>query len=126
MPDPAPPLLPHGAGEVVLPDVDHPLPIKLLLIAILAWIFFGPIFTYRAVRRGRPVRGVTVYVAGLLAGIAVILAVEWGWPNPETPLHRFAVLWRHLGSWFFYIGCGLAAIAVGLGYAVGHWRKAPK
>lgn len=88
-----PPII-KNAGDVVFPDVDVPLPIKLVAMAAMAWIFLVPVLVGVAARRGNVRRAVAVYAVGVL--IAALFFTEQSGLMGEPFARRLSVWARHI------------------------------
>ncbi len=114
----APPPIPviKSAGELIYPDVDYPWPVKSLALLALALVFCGPGLVFLGTRRRKTVQGLAAYAACAVIGVALMMAISWGWPNSDGFVHRFGVLWRHLASQVLEMALGLALAAALLGW----------
>jgi hypothetical protein len=112
------PITIKNAGELVFADIDYPTPVKVLMMVMAAWIFFGPILIFLGIRRGHAIRSTCIYAAGALLSTAVLTAIEWAEPISDDFAHRFGVLWRYFGSQLLLTSLGLSLLAALLGYVM--------
>jgi hypothetical protein len=99
-------------GEIIFPDVAHPLPIRIVMLLAFAWVFFGPMLVFLGTRRRRTRTALARYAVGVVAATGVLMAIQWGMPTPD--LKRFSVLWTHLAGPMLALGTVLGGLAYGL------------
>lgn len=56
------------AGDVVFSDVDLPLPMKLVALAAVCWLYLAPVWLVVEARRGKVARSVAIYLTGVTLG----------------------------------------------------------
>jgi hypothetical protein len=114
-----PPLLKH-AGDVVFPDVASSLPVQIIGLAGVAWLFFAPVWVGFSARRHDGRRAFARYLLGVLV-MAAFLTVQSGLMG-ESLTQRLAVWARHIWLPTFAIALVLSGFAA----AVGHLTRRPR
>jgi hypothetical protein len=109
-----PPVIKH-AGEAVFPDVDFPLPIKLVAVLAFAWVLFFPILLGFNARRGELRRAVAVYAAGALAA-TMFFTVQSGLME-QSFADRVVVWTRHIWGPLLGVALVLSLTGVAIGRA---------
>jgi hypothetical protein len=112
MPPSEPPTL-VNVVEVVFPDINHPLPVKLVAMAALAWIVLAPVWIGVAARRGSASSAIAIYAIGAVVA-AVFFTAQSGMMG-ESFTHRIGVWARHVWWPLFGTALVLSLIAVGVG-----------
>jgi hypothetical protein len=117
----AAPLILHHAGHTLFPDVDFPLPIKLIGTAALACIVFGPVLIGFAARRGRRIRrAIGLYVAGVIIAMAYFTWLSG--MMDESLATRIGVWAQNIWGPFFGVALVLSLAAAGIGLLIRRLR----
>lgn len=120
----APPTL-KAAGELVFPDVDHPLPIKLLVWFALVLFLVGPVLIGSAAYRGRHMRraiGMCLVGAFVPAAWFTWLSQSWGGMLGVSFTHRVSIWARYIWAQWFGAELVLSLAAAGAGRLIRYFR----
>ena len=118
MSDAAPIMVKH-AGEFIFSDwYDPPWPLKLIGLVAILWIVVGPVWVFLGVRRGRAMSAVLGYSTGAVLATLAIMAMVWGSPTWDNPIHRFEVLAQYLGGQLLLVAFFLAGAAAFIGWLI--------
>lgn len=112
------------AGDVVFSDVDLPLPMKLVALAAVCWLYLAPVWLVVEARRGKVARSVAIYLTGVTLG-TLMFTVQSGTMG-QSFAERVPVWARHIWLETFVSAGVLTLVAIILGrISVRLWARRP-
>lgn len=117
------PMLKH-AGDVVFPDVDLPLPMKLVALAAACWLYLAPVWLVVETRRGKVARSVAIYLTGVT--LAALLFTAHSGTMGQSIAERVPVWARYIWLETFVSAGVLTLVAIALGrISLRFWARRP-
>lgn len=100
-------------GDVVFPDVDLPLPIKLVAMVAVCWLYLAPIWLVMETRRGSVAGSVAIYLIGVT--LATFLFTAHSGTMGQSIVERVPVWAKHIWLGTFVSAGVLALVAIVIG-----------
>ena len=101
------------AGDVVFSDVDLPLPMKLVALAAVCWLYLAPVWLIVETRRGKIARRVAIYLTGVT--LATLMFTAHSGTMGQSIAERVPVWARYIWLETFVSAGVLTLVAIILG-----------